>query len=196
MDPLLYKFRDFARDERGTVMVEALIVLPILIWSYLALFVYWESYRAVNTMQKAAYTISDMISRENVAISNDYIPGMRDVMEYLNNGRTDVKLRVSSVTYSEADDEFQVHWSRSPDHAMPELTTEDLRQFVVCDDPLDLRFCLIPDMADGDYVVIVEANTVYRPAFDVSGLGETVLSQFIVTRPRFLPRICLPGTCV
>lgn len=196
MYPLVHKFHDFARDERGTVMVEAMMVLPVLIWSYLALFVYWESYRSVNTIQKAAYTVSDMISRENVAISDSYIPGMRDVMEYLINGRSEVKMRVTSVTYSEADDEFQVHWSRSPDNAMPELTTADLQQFVQCDDPNDLDFCLIPNMADGDYVVIVEANTRYEPAFNVSGVGETVLSQFIVTRPRFLTRICLPGTCV
>lgn len=196
MYPFQCKLHDFACDERGTVMAEAMMVLPVLIWSYLALFVYWDSYRSVNTMQKAAYTVSDMISRENVAISNDYIPGMRDVMQYLINDRSDVNLRVTSVTYSEVDAEFQVHWSRSPGNAMPELTTADLQQFLDCDDPNDLDFCLIPNMADGDYVVIVEVNTRYVPAFNVSGLGETVLSQFIVTRPRFLTRICLPGTCV
>ena len=32
--------------------------------AYLALFVYWDAFRSVNTTQKAAYTISDMISRE------------------------------------------------------------------------------------------------------------------------------------
>jgi len=49
------RLRRFLRqDESGTLMAEAVLVLPFMLWSYLALFVYWDSYRAVNTVQKAA----------------------------------------------------------------------------------------------------------------------------------------------
>ena len=48
----------------------------------------------------------------------------------------------------------------------------------------------IPEMSDGDYVVIVEAEVDYVPAFNV-GVGDMTIRQFIVTRPRFVPRICL-----
>ena len=78
------RLRRFLRqDESGTLMAEAVLVLPFMLWSYLALFVYWDSYRAVNTVQKAAYTISDMISREMLPVNQTYVNGMRTMMEYL-----------------------------------------------------------------------------------------------------------------
>ncbi len=45
------RLRRFLRqDESGALMAEAVLVLPFMLWSYLALFVYWDSYRAVNTV--------------------------------------------------------------------------------------------------------------------------------------------------
>ena len=70
----------FRRDEAGTLMAEAVLVLPFMLWSYLALFVYWDSYRAVNTVQKAAYTVSDMISRERTSVTEAYIVGMDSII--------------------------------------------------------------------------------------------------------------------
>ena len=39
----LQMLRDFGRDEKGTIMAETVIVLPLLLWAYLALFVYWDA---------------------------------------------------------------------------------------------------------------------------------------------------------
>ena len=182
-------FRRFCRDESGTVMAEAIIVLPILLWSYLALFVYWDSYWTVNTVQKASYTVSDMISREMVTLSTTYIPGLRTLMQYLVNDSHIVRMRVTSITFNGIANQFQVHWSRSPNNAMPELTTTTLQALSDC---TTVARCRIPNMADGDYVVIVEAEIDYEAAFNI-GLADQVLKQFIVTRPRFVPRICLTG---
>ena len=53
----------------------------------------------------------------------------------------------------------------------------------------------IPEMADGDRVIIVETEVSYHPAFDV-GMNDEVLKQFVVTRPRFIPKLCMTGvTC-
>lgn len=184
----------FGRDEGGTVMVEALLVLPMLLWSYLALFVYWDAFRSLNTAQKAAYTISDTISREMVSLSPAYIPGLRNMMQYLvHENDSVVKLRVTSITYNSTDSRYEVHWSRSPDGAFPELTTATLQQFADCD-PATIKpgSCIIPKMADGDYVILVETSIPYHPAFNV-GVNDQELREFIVTRPRFLPKICLTG---
>ncbi len=194
MPSVMSMMRRFKREEGGTVMVEALLVLPMLIWSYLALFAYWDSFRSLNTAQKAAYTISDTISREMVSLSPAYIPGLRDMMQYLvHNNDSQVKLRVTSITFNEANNRFEVHWSRSPNGAFPELTTATLQQFADCA-PATIKpgSCILPNMADGDYVVLVETSISYSPAFDV-GVSDQVLREFIVTRPRFLPKICLTG---
>lgn len=174
--------RRFGRDETGTLMAEAVLVLPFMLWSYLALFVYWDSYRAINTVQKAAYTISDMISREMVSVSDTYITGMDAMMEYLIDQDQEAKTRVSEITWSQLNDRYEVFWSRSPHNAMPALTTADLPALAY----------QLPVLADGDHVVLVEVEVNYTPSFNV-GLNPQVLKQFIVTRPRFVPKICLTG---
>ena len=178
----LQMLRDFGRDEKGTIMAETVIILPLLLWAYLALFVYWDAYRAVNTSQKAAYMISDMLSREKKVLPANFPTGMRNVMRYLIDSDREVKIRVTSIFWSVADNRFAVAWSRSPDNAMPQLTTTTLQ---------DVK-SRIPKMADGDTVVLVETEVSYEPLFNV-GLQESTLRQFIVTRPRILPRICLTG---
>ena len=185
MKSLRNMFRRFGRDESGMLIAEALIVLPLMLWSYLALFVYWDAFRSVNTAQKAAYTISDMISREMVTLPTNYVSGMRDLMHYLIDSDQTVKIRVTSVTWSAANARFEVDWSRSPDSAMPQLTTGTIATYAY----------RIPAMADGDRVIIVETEVSYHPAFDV-GVGDQVLKQFVVTRPRFIPKLCMTGvTC-
>lgn len=172
--------RRFGRDETGTLMAESVLVLPFMLWSYLALFVYWDSYRSVNVVQKAAYTVSDMISREMIPVSEGYIVGMKSILEYLIDADQDAKLRVSSITWSQLNNRYQVDWSRSPGGGMAQLTTGTVGSIA----------SRLPTMADGDYVVLVEVVVGYKASFNV-GIGDQNLSQFIVTRPRFVPKVCL-----
>lgn len=171
--------RRFLGDEAGTVVAEGVIALPVLLWAYIGLFVYWDAFRSLNTLQKAAYTVSDMMSREMLGVGSAYVDGMDKVVEYLIDADADVRMRVTSVTWSDIDQQFQVHWSRSPDNELTPLTTETLQDYAG----------QIPTMAPGDYVVIVETDMDYVPAFDV-GMDDKVFRQFIVTRPRFIP--CIP----
>lgn len=220
--------RRFGRDEAGTLIAEAVIVLPMLIWAYLALFVYWDAYRSINTSQKAAYTISDMISREmnSSPLSPSYITGMRDVMKYLIDKDQTVKLRVTSVTWSQARNRYEVDWSVSPDNAFALLTTDNISTVTH----------RIPTLADGDHVIVVETDVAYKAltngfgwVVDLGGfkwahtdyvglrrdgsqmfekgidpavpnveqnVKDMSLKQFIVTRPRFAPKLCMQGfTC-
>jgi Flp pilus assembly protein TadG len=228
MRSLTSLLRRFRRDERGTLIAEAVIVLPMLIWVYLALFVYWDAYRSINTSQKAAYTISDMISREmnSSPLTPAYIKGMRDVMKYLVDSDQTVKLRVTSVTWSQSRNRYEVDWSVSPDNAFPLLTTSNISTVKA----------RIPTLADGDHVIVVETDVAYHAlangfgwVVDLGGFKwanqdyvgqrrdgtqmfskgtdpgnpqvmQTVkdmsLKQFIVTRPRFAPKLCMQGfTC-
>lgn len=175
----------FARDETGTVMAETVIVLPMLLWSYLALFVYWDSFRSMNMVQKASYTISDIISREMVTLPTTYFDGMRNVMEMLIDRDQDIKMRVTSITYKQSTGKFEVLWSYSPGAvgvAMPALTTTTLQ---------DVK-AKIPAMSDADYATIVETEMPYIPAFNI-GMDAMTMKQFIITRPRFVAPTCLVG---
>lgn len=168
-------FARFVRDEAGTLLAETVIILPLLIWAFLGLYVYWDAYRSVTTIQKAAYTISDMISREMEPISTAYILGLDSVMDYLVDEDSTLSTRVTSIAWSAANNRFEVHWSRSDGGVLPELTTATLQ-------PMAGN---IPAMAEGDYAIIVEVYVPYVSSFDV-GLTSDHFSDFIVTRPRFL----------
>ncbi len=175
----------FLREESGVMLAETVIILPLLIWAFIGLYAYWDAYRSVTMVQKAAYTISDMITRENDVIDDSYIVGMDTVMEYLVDNDQDVSTRVTSVAWSESNQRFEVHWSRALGTAMAPLTTATLQGFNT----------QIPAMAEGDFAMIIEVNVSFDAAFDF-GISEDFLSEFIVTRPRFLRCIVMNnGIC-
>lgn len=182
MKTLRNAMRSFARDEKGNLLAELVLVLPFFLWSYLALFVYWDAYRSMNTVQKATYTVSDMISREMVPVSATYLNGLRNVMDYMLDADQDVRMRVTSVTWNALASRFEVQWSYSPNNAMTPHTNATLLAHAN----------RIPNMSDGDTVVIVETEVDYIPSFNV-GVGDQTFEQFIVTRPRFVPRVCFDG---
>lgn len=172
--------RRFLQGEEGSVVAEGVIVLPLLIWAFVGLFVYWDAFREMNTVQKAAYTLSDVLSRQQTGVTNAYVLGMQDLFDYLVGDDSPNSIRVTSITRNGTTNRFEVHWSRTTDAtALPALTTARLQGFVA----------QIPSMSNNDYAVIVEVRVPYTPAFDV-GLGDRVFTEFIVTRPRFLH--CVP----
>jgi Flp pilus assembly protein TadG len=178
----VYSIQNFIRDETGTVMAETVIVLPMLLWSYLALFVYWDSFRSMNNVQKATYTISDTISREMATVPSSYFDGLQSVLKLLIDSDQTAKFRVTSITYNEDTSQFEVLWSYSPSGALAEYTTATLQSVKG----------KIPNMSDGDYATIVETEVPFVPAFNV-GLNLTTFKQFIVTRPRFVAPTCMTG---
>lgn len=176
---LRLKMARFGREETGSVVAEAVIVLPLFLWAYIALFVYWDAFRSMNAVQKAAFTVSDMISREKLGKTTAYINGVKQVLEYLIDENQDARMRVTEVTWSDVDKKFKVHWSRSPGNAMTPLTTATLQRYAY----------QIPKMNAGDYVIIVEVQVDYKPNFDI-GMPDETYKEFIVTQPRFVP--CIP----
>lgn len=185
LNRLLAPLRRFAADDRGAFITEGILVVPALIWAYLAMFVFWDGYRTVNRVQKASYALADMISRE-LAVTPAYLGGLGSVLDYLLASPMGTTLRISSVTFDQADDRFEVLWSCSVKGVQPRLTTASLQTFVD----------RIPAMSDGNTVVIVEASLTYDAALNI-GIPAPPVHQFIVTRPRFAPRVTLTGnSCV
>lgn len=179
MSVLSNLLRRFLRDEKGTILVDAVVLMPMFVWAYAGLFVYWDSYRSINTVQKVSYTISDLISRTQAPLNDAYIAGIRSTMNLmLDSGQTG-ELRVTSYQWSDANNRFEVLFSRSPGNAMPELTTASIAGLT----------SRLPAMSDGDSAVLVETSIPYTPPL-AFGLSPTTIRQFIVTRPRFLPKIC------
>lgn len=189
--------RSFAKDESGVLLAEFLLLLPMMIWGFLALFVYWDVYRTINVSQKAAYSIADLLSRQ-VVVTTNFVDGLQEVLAFLTPGAQESRMRITSMEFDEgtviqaawdADDTYVLLFSRSPGDAVTAHTQATIQTL----NPL------IPEMDDLDSVVIVETWVDYTPSFDIGvlafgpGLADQSFSQFIVTRPR-TRRVCLDGS--
>lgn len=175
-------FLRFARDTHGSITVEFVLMAPMMFWAVMASYVYFDGYRQSALNLKAAYTVSDLISRETAAINNDYIDSMYNVLELMVRPDSTMKMRISVVRYDQADDRYYVDWSKARGYTT--VRTDD--------NVMDIKTKL-PVMPDGERVILVETDNTYVPLFNV-GLGDKELDNFVFTRPRFAPLVAWSDT--
>ncbi len=179
----------FRRDEGASLSVEAVLVLPLLLWAFLATYTFFDIYRAKNLSLKANYAISDLLSRETTPLDMTYLQGAEAVFRYLTNSNTDSWLRVT-VVYCEDDcadpnRDLRRDWSRATD-SMPTFTDDDVMTHL---EPI------IPWIASGERVIIVETGIEYEPPFsqNLTGVGARNFIDIVMTRPRFAAQLCWDG---
>ena len=177
------RIQEFIEDSRASVTLEALLMFPLLIWAYVSTFVFFDAFRTKNANMKAAYTISDMLSRQTNPVNQAYLDGLNEVYDFLASSPHPTWIRVSVVTWDEDDVQFEVEWSEST-KSQTAWTTESLDEIVP----------RIPAMSHADTVIIVETHMTYEPMFRL-GLRTLDFDNFVVTSPRFAPRLCW-DTCV
>ena len=168
------------RSESGTLSVEAVLVLPMLLFAYLGMYVFFEGLRERNINLKAAYTVGDLLSRETNLIDMDYLNGMNGVFGWLTRTGNDVAMRVTVVRYDEEDDKHVMVWSRGVS-GKPDLEQGDIEVIVTPH---------VPILADADSAIVVETWATYQPLFN-AGLETTELYNIIVTPPRFTDQLML-----
>lgn len=186
LKPLARFTRRFGRKEDGVMAAEVILTFPVFAFCIIGMYTYWDAFRSLNTAQKASYAISDMITREGRPVNDAYLQGLHDVLQYMVGPDLPVRVRFTSITFSGVRDRYEVVWSRSPLNEMAEHTTDSIAG--IRDD--------IPILADGDSIVLVETQVDFTPAFGETPayfmkVGQQEFENFIVTRPRFVPRICL-----
>lgn len=108
---LMRPLTQFRADIRGSVSVELVVVLPILIFAYVASLVFFDAFRARKDAQAAALTVADLLSRNTEAVSTAYMDGLNEVYDFLTSGDQETRLRMSSVMWDQVANEPQVMWS-------------------------------------------------------------------------------------
>ncbi len=179
---LLARFRAFRNDATGSVSVEAAMIFPMVMWSFLAMFVFFEGYRQAAINHKAANTIADMLSRETAAITDTYVNNAKALFDMLAEANGDTKIRISTVKWSAAQNEYQVEWSTVRGINIVPLDTPDL---VSMEDNL-------PVLPDQEWIVLVETWSTYEPLFNI-GMDDTLLRTYVFTRLRFAPQLTYYG---
>ncbi|MBM1221251.1 hypothetical protein JQU17_13535 [Ponticoccus sp. SC2-23] len=176
--PFLNRLRRLARREEGSMSIEAMIIIPVLIWSMLGSWVFFDAFRAQFSNAKASYTLGDIISRESGYITDEYIDSLYTLQRFLAARPEDIRLRVSVIKYDEDDDTHYVVWSENRGGGG-----------TIDDDDIENMRDSIPIMADAGRAIIVQTSVEFEPV--LSGLIEPVtFDDFVVTRPRFSAQVC------
>ncbi len=145
---------------------------------------------------KSNYAVSDLLSRETNTIDMSYINGARSLYRYLTQADSDRSwIRVTVVHCIDecavspgAEDDgrtLEIEWSRATD-GQPDLT----------DDDIATRYNdVIPLIADGERVIMVETTMDYDPPFssELTGIEYKTFRDVVMTRPRFAPQLCFEG---
>lgn len=180
--------RRFRRNESGLASAEMIIVLPVYLFCIIGTFTFWDAYDVVNRTQKAAYSVSDLVTRKQDEVTEAYVNGMFGTMQYMMGPALPVRTRITSLFYNGAQDRYEVIWSRSSYTGVPRLTTGTISQIQ----------SHLPEMSDGDALMVVETRVEFTPilgtvARALNALDSDTMETVIVTRPRFLPKICMQG---
>jgi hypothetical protein len=196
MTRLKTSFQGYLRDESGVLLAEFLILIPMVVWGFLALFVYWDVFKTINITQKAAYSISDLLSRQ-VVVNTQFLDGMQNVLTFLTPNVPESRIRITSMEMDEGtniqtawdgDDEFVLLFSHSPGGKVPPRDAATIQ----------LLAPVVPTLQDLESVIIVENWVDFEPRFDTGvlnfalGVEDQTFTQLIVTRPRSR-RVCLQG---
>lgn len=182
------RLRRFRHSEDGSIIAEAVMMFPTLFAATLATFVFFDAFRNQSVNLKAAYTISDAVSRETEMITNTYLINLWNMHRFLTDSPTLTKMRVSVIQYEEdsgdeaGEGDHRVVWSRAKGGGEDFNDTALSTIGISADD--------IPPMPPGEVLIFVQTSVDYAPDFSI-GLESFKFENAVFTRPRFSPnQVC------
>ncbi|WP_170409103.1 TadE/TadG family type IV pilus assembly protein [Ruegeria atlantica] len=183
----------FAGKENGNLSLESALIFPMLVWSVTLTYTYFDAFRENTANLKAAYTISDLISREGEGddpLTDTYAQSMYLMYNRMVTANSPLKMRLSVIQYFAADDNagteerYLVEWSTACGYES-NWTNDNL-------EPLIEK---LPPLADTDSLIIVETSKPYVPILDTNWLDrDHTFENFVFTRPRFVPIVKGPAS--
>ncbi len=184
MAKLRNHLRKFARDTEGVIAIETMLTLPIIFWTIIGCYTFFDAYRQSASNLKAAYTIGDLISRETQEIDETYVDSMHQLMQIMIRNTENVSMRLTLIAFDEEEDRHFVRWS-----TVRGFDTE------WTDGNIHLMRDRLPPMPNADTLIVVETSNDFQPPlvfgvlFNWGLIGEIELNNFIFTRPRFTNEI-------
>lgn len=175
LNPLARKFR---RNEEGAVIAEFLFAMCWLCWWYVAAFAFFDGFRQYNASIKATYTVGDILSRQVFPVDRSYLEGLKGLYEYVIKFGSTPELRYTSIRWVDNPGQYEVCWSYATGSEST-LTNGDIPEIVD----------RLPVLSDNEHVILVESSSIYRTLFSVGVKQGLEFNNFMVTSPRFTPRL-------
>ena len=153
-------WRTFLGRNGGSISVELVVVLPLLLWALAAPIVIYDGFRTRYQTEMAAQTIADVMSRETGLFTPDYVEGLADVFDHLNGAAIGSRVRVSSVIWDPSNNRNMLQWSYGAAGLLPLPPTV----FAALDHP-------DPDVLLGSFRGLVDRINLAQTNGDLGGAG-------------------------
>lgn len=163
----------FGRNERGASAVEFALLAPVLLVLLLGTVTVFHLFRNAQNLEKATYTVGDILSRQTVvtpAVLTDMLSLVGHTVPIGGAGA----LRVSSI--SKVGGALVVDWTKTAGASASVGTSE-------------IPMNVVPDIADGDSVLVTESFVPYTALISGFGLDAITFHYHAVQRPRFVGSI-------
>lgn len=172
----------FRSAEEGSQTIPFVIMVPLLVWSIVAMLTFTDAFRARAMATDATAVIADSLSRQTTPIYTADLLGLKAVVKHLTG--YDVSLRVTQLRCARncadlARRKLAVDFSKGID--LDPLRNRDFRS--------DEGRSRIPLMAKGDRLILVETSFMHQPLAQV-GLDDREVNVSHTTRMRFTPQLC------
>ncbi|MDF2141588.1 hypothetical protein [Paenirhodobacter sp. CAU 1674] len=194
--------RRFLRRTDGSVPIEGLFGALLLLTWYALSFQIYEAFRMKTLHQRAAYTIADMISRQDTAIGPKFVQGLKTTFTYLTDAKTTddswVRITLIECMADGADDKDPCDGVTKHATLLESYATDSEQTLTQAN--IEALFDRIPIMAMGDTAVITETSSYFDPIFSMAERDLIIdgrnswssmflpknlhLRNFVVTRPR------------
>ncbi|EAQ01942.1 hypothetical protein OB2597_00955 [Pseudooceanicola batsensis HTCC2597] len=178
--PALFRarLRAFLAETRGTVAVESIILLPVVIWTYVAMFSFFDMLRMKSVNQKAAFTIADAYSRETQKIDDTFVNSSYTLFTELTRVNN-AAMRVSVLSFDEDTDKYTVKWSkRRGNGSVAALTDNTVNQMRT----------QLPEVSSGDEFILLETWNDYMLPFKI-GMDDFKMKSLVFMNPRFADQL-------
>ena len=167
--------KTFMDDEDGSLSVEILFAVPILVLAIALTLDVWDAFKTITVNQKSTYMVSDFLSREG-SVEDDKILAMYELFDFVAHSSGDNAIRVTAVSSSVDPEDCDMppvfQWSRGQG-GLPDLTADTL---TVIEDR-------IPPMHMGEWLIVVESEQEWAPLFDI-GIKSHRFTDISISRPR------------
>jgi len=177
MEPMSFcSIRDeVLRDERGSISIEFVIVMPLLLFLAISGLGFWDAFQSKSKAAKIAYAVSDIMSRYDVVDDTDmaYLYSVQDKMLSPDLDRR--SLRISSICFENGN--YRVLWSYT-------ASSNDIPGPDALED-VEIPVEILPTMAPQDSIILTETEARWQPHLNV-GVGSRTWRSELVSRPRFV----------
>lgn len=163
--------RKLRADQTASSIVEFALLMPVLLLLLLGSVTLFDLFRTWQSVEKATFTIGDMMSRQMV-MSQAELESMIVLMRKIVPSAAEGGLRVSSI--SRSGERLIVNWTRPVGKNVPNTNL-----------PADI----LPDIADGDSVLLTESFVPHNAFADIVGIGAFTFNARAAHRPRFVSAI-------